>query len=370
MQTQRFQAWDINTNTLLTELPATNVSYSERLNDNGEFTASLGLVDPDDAAQTAVIMALGGNPFKFLVTTNDNTTIVYCGIAWSGKVTATSTDVSIGGKALGSYFNQVTSPKNYVASISPADLMAAVIADTQAQPAADIHVGTRRQITNQPPAIIPTYRANQHTFTGQILSDITSAIADGIGGVDFFFEHTFVNGVPRHTMVIAAPRSGQTAPNSGATINLDGAIDWEWPWDNSRTGNHVTVVGGGAGAAQPTATADTPFSVGGLGQAPRLEQVLQYNQIGSPSMLATIAKGTVAAIGKPVTTPTVTLSADHKALALGSYAIGDDVLVTAEKQPKFPQGKSEWWRIVARTVDIPATGVTTQKLTLNPPPVF
>lgn len=370
MQTQRFQAWDINTNTLLTELPATNVSYSERLNDYGEFSCTLGLVDPDDAAQTAVIMALDGNPFKFLVTTNDNATIDYVGIAWTGKLTAQSTDVTIGGKSLGSYFNQVTSPKDYLKEISPADLMAAVVADTQAQAHADIHVGTRRQIGNQPPALLPTYHADQHTFSGQILSDVTASMAEGIGGVDFYFEHAFVGGVPRHTMVICAPRAGQTGRTSGHTINLDAAIDWEWPWDNTRTGNHVVVVGAGSGSSQPTATIDTTLPVGGLGQAPRLDQVLQYNQISDKGQLALIARGEVAAIGTPVTTPTITLPVDYTPLPLGAFNVGDDVRVTAAPQPKFPLGKDELWRIVANTVTIPTAGVSTYKVTLNPPPVF
>lgn len=59
-------AWDLNTNTLLTNLPAIQPTYSVRMNDAGEFSLRLDLTDAQTAKQAAVILALKGTPFKVI----------------------------------------------------------------------------------------------------------------------------------------------------------------------------------------------------------------------------------------------------------------------------------------------------------------
>jgi hypothetical protein len=366
----RFQAWDLNTNTLLTDLSPKGASFSERVNEAGEFAFTLPLKDPQVKATSRVVLALNGNPFKVLITTRDNDIILYSGIGWRVTRTQKGAGLQVWGKALPSYFQQVVSKASYTSDATPVDLIEAVVRDIQARPGANIWLRSRRQESNPPAAMKPSYTVAQKITGAQIIADATAAVTPGSGGVDYYTEHAFVNGVPQHTMVICAPRAGRDRTTSQATINLDAASDWSWPVDASASGNHVMVVGSGAGQEPPTAEATAAFPVGGLGQMPLLEQVLQYSQINNAAQLQAIANGAVQMYGRPVATPTVTLPVDNPVLPLGSFVVGEDALVTASPSDDFPNGLNEWWRIVAYTVTVADEGVSTMTLTLNRPPVF
>jgi hypothetical protein len=367
----RLQAWDLNTNTLLTDLTATGVSYGKRIDEAGEFGMTLSLTDPMAKDSSRVVLALGGVPFKVLITANENQTILYSGIAWRVTRSQKGGALVVTGKALPSYFTQITSTGTYTTDIAPTDLLANVVRDVQTRPGANVGLQTRQQIASPPAPMKPAYTAGQRITVGQIVADLTAAVTPGSGGVDYYVEDAFnAAGVPQHTMVISAPRAGQDKGVSQKTASLDAADDWTWPVDASTSGNHIFVVGGGSGSVQPTAEASSPFPIGGLGQMPLMEQVLQYSQISNQNQLQSIANGAVQMFGRPVTTPTITLPANNKVLPLGSFTEGDDILITASVSNDFPVGLSEWWRVVAYTVDIADEGVSTFTLMLNRPPVF
>src|SRR5881409_3918840 len=126
-------AWDLNTNNLLTHLRAIQPSYSVRMNDAGEFTLKLNLTDALASQQAAIILGLKGTPFKVTFSNRDES-IQYSGIAWNTNMSSKDTELTVAGKALPSYFQQVTATKSYNTPISPAQLLADVVNDVQAQP--------------------------------------------------------------------------------------------------------------------------------------------------------------------------------------------------------------------------------------------
>jgi hypothetical protein len=367
----RVSAWDINANTLLTDVQASGLSYNVRMNDAGEFGFGVNLADPVAQQCARVLMGLGGNPFKTIITANGGQSILYSGIAWSTKMKPTSSMLQIDGKALPSYFNEKVIANSYTTSIAPGQLMAQAVTDAQAD-----GPGSNRGITPtlagfaSPPNVTPSYNKSQYTTVAQVLADQTAAITPGSGGVDYHMVDNFVNGAPSHQMIISSPRCGRDQNASGLSLDLTRALDWEWPTDAMQSGNHLIVVGSGTGGSQPVATADDTAGRGGLGQPPRMDMVLQYSQISNQAQLQTIANGAAQRFGKPVTTPTVTIPADYQACALGVFQIGDDVRVRSGPSIYFPNGLSQWWRIVAYKVEIPDQGVAKVTLTLNPPPVF
>jgi hypothetical protein len=370
VQTYRVSAWDINANTLITELEVTDATYSVRLNDAGEFQFKLSLVDPQAKSLTAVILGLGDTEFKILITANENTLILYAGIAWHTTLASASNDLVVSGKAMPSWFTQVVTTKDYITSISPVTLMQNVIADVQTQTGANLGIGTRLQVTGTPANITPTYPKTQRTTVAQIIADMTAAITPGTGGVDYYMQHAFVSGAPQHNFVIAAPRAGQSSATSNLFIDLQSAFDWTWPKDATASGNHIIVVGGGSGNIQPWAEARAPYAIGGAGQPILMEQVLQYSKVSTAPQLQAIANGSIQMYGKPVTVPTVTLPTDYAPMPLGSFQIGDDVHLYSEPSRHFPTGKDEWWRIVAYTVALNNSGISTMALTFNRPPVY
>ena len=367
--TPTITAWDLNTNTLLTNLPAMQPTYSVRMNDAGEFSLKLDLTDAQTAKQAAIILALKGIPFK-VVFSNLGDSIQYSGIAWTTDMASNSPVLSIAGKALPSYFTQVVATKSYNTSISPANLLASVVADTQNQAGANMRLTPQLNLNMPPANITPSYSASQYVTAAQIIADCTAAVTPGTGGVDYYVTDAFLNGAPVHSFNIAAPRCGRDKTMSGATLDLSQAIDWHWPTDASRSGNQAIVVGAGSGGVQPKSVKDAAQPRGGLGQPPLLQMVYQFNRIRTQPELDAQANGMLQLFGQPVTVPTVTLPVNYPALPLGSFMIGDDVLVQSPTSPWFPYGLSEWWRIVAYTVTYPDEGVPRYQLTLNRPPVF
>jgi len=364
-------AWDINVNTKLTDVQASNLHYSVRMNDAGDFGFDVDIADPVARATGQVLMALKGTPFKVLITANNDQTILYSGIAWQTDRKPAAGRFPVGGKALMSYFLDITIAKDYTTSISPGQLIANAVTDAQMiGPGANRGIIPVRIGLNPPPNITPSYGKNQYTTVAQVISDQTAAVTPGTGGVDYYMSDVFSNGVPAHQLNIISPRCGRDQTASGLSVNLMQAIDWDWPTEASGTGTQVIVVGGGTGGSQPTATAYDPLPRGGLGQMPLLQAVVQYSQVTNLGQLQTIANGTVQQIGKPIVTPSVTIPADYAPCQLGAFQIGDDVKVWSAPSIWFPNGLSEWWRIVAYDVTVPDAGVPKVTLTLNHPPVF
>jgi hypothetical protein len=368
----KVSAWDINVNTKLTDLPtASNLKFAVRMNDAGEFSYDLDLSDPIARATGQVIMGMGGIPFKTLVTANSDSTILYSGIAWQTTRQSSKSVLTIAGKALPSYFMSSVIANSYTTSIGPATLIKNVVTDAQAA-----GPGSNRGLvpvivgSGQPPNVTPSYNKSQYTTVAQVIADMTAAVTPGTGGVDYYISDAFLNGVPQHKMMIVSPRCGRVQSVNSPSVNLAQATDWTWPTEATGSGNHIIVVGGGTGGAQPVATADATEPRGGLGQMPLLQEVLQYSHITNKTQLQTIANGSIQQFGKPIATPTVTIPTNYAPCALGEFQIGDDIRLWSGPSLWFPSGLSDWWRIAAYEVTVPDVGVPTVKLTLNRPPVF
>lgn len=375
MQQFRLSAWDLNTNTLLTDFTAKERSFSVRLSDSGEASCKVPLESAGVKGPVSVLQGLDGNPFKLIIGPADNSAILYAGIMWQTDLSKKSTTLDLSGKELLSYFGNTVITRNYVTSIDPTVLLQNVVADVQAQNGANLGIGSRLQVSITPPAVVPNYKQAARTTAAQVISDIAAAVTPGTGGIDYTMEHAWVTGpsgslVPQHTLVVAAPRAGRVQDPAGAFIDLASATDFEWPTDAQAAGNDVFVIGGGSGSAQPQAHVTSSDPIGGLGQMPLLQQVYQYSQVTKTAQLTNIGQGEIRLYGRPVKTPTVELPVDYEPLPLGSFSVGDDVRVFSEPSRWHPAGLNEWWRIVAYTVDIADQGVTTMKLTLNRPPVF
>lgn len=363
-------AWDINTNAKITDVPVSGLKYNVRLNDWGEVTCGLDLVK--GGSQAGLILGLRDNPFKLCVTTNDDTLILYSGIVWVQGREASRTTMTLGGKALMSYFQNLVIPKSYTVPVYPGQLIANVLADAQAVgPGANRGIGTQIVGLTSPPMVDPDYHANQYVTVGQVIADMTAAATPGTGGVDIVMQDTFVNGKPNHTLAIMSPRCGRDQNSSGLSVNLERALDWNWPSDSGSMGNQIIVVGkSSTGGAAKVAVGNSKAPRGGGGQAPLMQQVLQYSQVGSQTILNNIAAGQAEQLGQPVTTPTIKILANYAPCALGAFSIGDDINVWSGKTAQWPDGMSEWWRIAAYSVSIPDEGVAVVELTLNRPPIF
>lgn len=362
-------AWDFNTNTLLTHLPFQVADYAVRLNDAGELSIVINLDDAQTAGPVSVIQGLGGMPFKVLFTQGNN--ILHAGFIYRTELNSGDMTMKLNGAGLTSAFLEMISFTNYTTSISPAVLLATVVANVQQNVGQNLFITPKLALSNPPANITPSYAASQYVTAAQIIADMTAAIVPGTGGVDWWLSHSMSkSGVPVHTMNINAPRAGRDKNSSGWSVDLTKALKWQWTVDAQRMGNQAIVIGAGSGGNQPKAVATAQQAYGGLGQPPLFQQVYQFNQVSQQAQLNNIASGLVSVFGKPPAAPIVTVPFNHPSLPLGGVAIGDDVLLQAPPCKWFPGGLAQWWRVVAYKATIPAEGPPLVEYTFNPPPLF
>jgi hypothetical protein len=384
----RVYAFDINTNTLICEVPAKGLTFDRILGDAGAIEFTLNLTDPDAAAQTKPLQAYFDNaPFALYVERDGQ--LVWGGWAKTNHYTHSTKELfPISGKEWLDYFTQRLvcadySPASYPTGIDPAQLISLAITDCQnpakGGPGASVGIGVRLQLPNGGsssglPAEIPTYTSQ--SFVSAVIADMTAGVTPGTGGVDVYTSVAWgpvVNGnrSPQTTVVISAPRAGRVAGQSGLIFELLNSVDFDWPNDFGTACTTLTESGGGSGLVAPTATVQAPDTpVGALGQPPRMDKVIQHSTVFDRNQLSRMAAGEVQQFSPPVATPTVTILTADRRNALGSWIPGDDARLRAPSFERFPGGLDQAWRIVRDEVTVPDEGPATVKLTFNPPPSF
>ena len=373
-ETFKVFAYDINTNTLLNELPVNNLTYDSRLGDAGSIAFDLNLRSPAVQKLVRPILDYDGSPFAVYVERNGQ-------LSWGGEVLTGNYDsrtgvLPCGGKQWLGYFDQrVTgapyTSNEYPSGIDPATLLAKAINDAQSTtlcgPGASIGISVTGGVSSLP-VMIPGYPLTQYTFVSRLIGDMLAISVPGYGGLDLVQTTQYVNGVPTNTFVISSPRAGRAAGATGLIFDLDSVIGYTWPTDAAAAGNTIIATGSGTGAAMPTAIVNAPgVPVGGLGQAPRLDKVMSFQSAQSQQQISAAANGAAQTYGKAVATPKITVLTDGN---LGTWALGDDARLRTPGNERFPSGKEQFWRIVQESVTVPDAGAATVDITFNAPPTY
>lgn len=369
-------AYDLNTNTLLAYLPVESLTFGCRLNDSGPISFELDLQSAEVRKNAAPVLQIGGNPFACYVDLNG--VIVWGGIAWTGAYTKSTGKLTVGGEEPLSWANSRVqaadySVSTYPAGYDPAQFINLIISDAQSAAksgaGASIGLQVRMILGTNPPDFVPGYPLTQRTTLNSMISDMTKTLWPTTGGIDVtVLSQWSTAGVPLNTVNVWTPRAGRTGSVTGLTVDLDSCIDYTWSTDATQMGTNFIVTGAGTGSAMPIQTRQAPgVPVGGLGNAPRLDKVINHSQIQTQSMISAMATGDAQQFGGPVATPTVTVPTFN---FLGSFIPGDDISVYTSGDDRFPNGKDEVWRIVSYDVTVPDQGLATVQLNLNQPPVF
>jgi hypothetical protein len=221
---------------------------------------------------------------------------------------------------------------------------------------------------------VPTY--TRQSFVSQVIADMTAGVTPGTGGVDLYVSAAWGpvvagNRAPQVTVNIASPRAGRVAGASGLIFELLNAVDFEWPTDFGQASTTLVESGGGSGQIAPEVTVQAPgVAVGGLGQPPRLDKVIQHSNVLDPGLLSRLAYGEAQQFTPPVVTPTVTVRTADPNTPLGTWIPGDDARLRAPGIERFPNGVDSYWRVVQHQVTVPDEGAPIVKLTFNPPPTY
>lgn len=370
-------AYDINTNTKLTELPGIGLTFGCRLNDQAGISFDLPLGRLGITPLVQPLLDYDGRPVKLYV--DRDGIIVGTYLAWTGNYAKSTGILGVGGKELGSYFAQRVqaadySETTYPAGIDPGLLIYKIFTDAQNPALAGAGASIGLQIVNSSagmPTIIPGYPLSQYTTVQQIAADMADIIAPGVGGIDVTVSSAWdpSTGIPVDTLTIWTPRAGRSAGTTGLIFDLDTAIDYTWPTDATGSGTTLIATGAGNGDAMPISISQAPgVPVGGLGQSPRLDKIVSTTA-QSQGQVALLSNGLAQQYGDPVRTPTVVVPTSG-AQPLGTWVIGDDARLYTAGDERFPDGLSQFWRIVQQDVTVPDEGVATVELTFNLPPTF
>lgn len=373
IETYRVFAYDINTNTLLCEMPYTGLTFDSRLGDSGAIAFSCNLRSPVVRNQIASVLSYNGSPTKMYVDRNGE--IVWGGLAWTTDYSKSTGVMQFGGKDFFSYLDTRVIANDYESgSYDPANLIYQAVTDVQNVSLNGPGASIGLQVLGGTSSLTPVaggYPKTQFTYVSRIISDMVKIALPGIGGLDVTITSQWdVNGNPVDTMQIWSPRAGRVAGQTGLIFDLDSCLDYRWATDVTKSGNYIYATGAGTGDNKVTAQGPVPgITIGGLGQPPRLDRVDTFKSVQSQTQLQGVINGLGQQLGRPLITPIVTVPTGG-AQPLGSWAMGDDARLYTGGDERFPQGLDQYWRIVQQSVRVPEEGPAVVDVTHNTPPVL
>ena len=384
---------DLLTGTLVAEIPLSGLTYSHRLNDVGELSASLFLPTPSDTAGRtlgAIFNDAVDEARRQIVVERDGV-VVWCGIIWAAPYDDGSQSRSVRAASDWSYFRRRFI--DYSATYTGSDQLAIARALINAAKgpaglAGDIGITVGSEVSGI---------TRDRTYTASELKPVAEAVeelASVDNGFDFGIDCAYTSGgVLQKVFNLSYPRRGRNYLNTGHVFELGrNVISFSWPSDGTRMANKVFATGqgegnetatieetgGGAtstrGAAGRTiglaidANSIRPLSAGGPGY-PLLEKQIQLSDVTVQDTANRYARAELAFCTAPIVLPEITVRGDRDP-EIGTYIAGDAcrLIIPAGMTPRFPDGLDTYYRIIAYEVSVDDNGTEEVKLTLGAEP--
>lgn len=370
--------WDINSQTLIGEIPFYGITFGSRLGDAGAISFSVNLEDPNVQSQMQSFLQYNGEPWFCFI--DRDGTLVSGNMVQTTNYQKSTGQMEFGGKDILAYWDQRVIAADYTSvqypsGVDPAALLAQVYVDSQSITLCGPGASVGAQIlggTSALTPITPGYPRAGFTIISSIANDLIQLLQPGAGTLDITSTYAYnSSGVPVINIQIWSPRAGRVAGTTGLIFDMNSCLDYTWPTDVTSSGNTVIATGNGAGTSMPQATVQAPgVPVGGLGQAPRLDLVTSFPSATSQTQISIAANGAATQFGMPLITPTITIATSDVQNPLGSWIMGDDARLFNSGDPRFQTGLDQYWRIIAADVTVPDAGLATVTLTFNTPPAF
>lgn len=367
---------DLVTNTILADLPVSNVTFSNVLNDVGTFQGTIDLADLRVQAQNAANVLLPG---RTAIWVDLDGVLVWGGILWTTSYDAKTRDLTIGGQSFWSYF---ASNRRWVWNINSSNTGAAptvtlpldqltlvqrIITTVQSVTGGSINTQVGSNTSN---SLISTLnvQGSQLLQVGQLVQQI--AQQSGGFGFDYMIDVAWggVNGTtPTNYLTLSYPRRGRVASLNSVTFDTGAqtCVGYTWPLDSSKQANVVYGIGSGTGTSSLSSYQEASNV---LAQGyPLLESNYSRTDVNDQSTLNSITASYLNANAFPVATPTVTVSINGDPV-YGAYIVGDDARIIVQSDEFFTLGLDQFWRITSSEVTVADEGLGTVKNTFSIPP--
>lgn len=364
MAEYRYLAYDLRTNQFRRELPLSNVSYSEQLNSDGEFSASLDLATTTGTgASISRDLVDATIPRRTRLIIERDGQIVWSGIIWTRRRSNGSSGiVDLAGFDLMSYFGRrrLTVTRSY-AGVDQLAVARDLITWAESQPGGDILVQTGSEtsgvlLTRDPLAYGHEYRN---------IADLINELAGAETGFDWSISTAWdPTGVPTYRLELHYPRRGRTALAADLVFFKSGnnggnLIDWELEEDGLDSALTVYGLGAGEGETmiQTVATRTALLDAG----YPLTEATISYKAVTDVSALVGLAAAEVAERSEDRRTLSITVDPDDVSVPFGTWVVGDDARIVIDDDLMFPAsgdapGYEATHRIVGQRVAVSDDG--------------
>jgi hypothetical protein len=361
MTEYRYLFADLLTNSVLAELPITNVNFTQSLNAAGTFNGDL-LLSGVDAAKMNVANAT--IPGRTAVYVDRDGILVWGGVLWNREYHSANQHLSLTAREFESYFERrrITTTQSFSA-VDQFTVAQTLMNNAQAATGGNIGVAVGTNTSGV--TITKVYYGYEYKTVYSALLDLSRAN----NGFDFNIQVAYDGGgAPAKTLVLSYPKSGTrySATNQTAPVfefPAGNIVEYFYPEDASIAANTIYANGPGynEGKLNATGTDSTKVAAGW----PLLEDSVNYSDITDATLLQGLATAQVNAVSYPPTTMQVIAPA-YVNPVLGTYVVGDDVRVRITDD-RFPTGLDATYRIVALSLAAGETGPERVTLTLALP---
>lgn len=360
--TYRYLFVDLQTNTIIAELPLTGVAFTQQLNQAGNFQGHIllsGINADKYNVQDSTI------PGKCGLYVDRNGILVWGGVIWGRAYNSTSQQLSITAQEWISYFaHRVVNQTVDFNNIDQLVIAKTLIEDAQAQTYGDIGVGYNSEGQTTSGVLVDRVYYNYE------LKNIFEAIQDlsrQSDGFDFHIdiEYDGITGLPSKYFNTYYPRSGTAYTFGGSSIPVfslpaGNIVEYEYPEDGSLVSNTLYALGAGSNEGKLISEAQdgTRFAEGWA----ILEKAVNYSDITDQTVLDNLATAQVTAVSYPPVVLKIVVPA-YVDPVFGTYEVGDDcrVIIT---DSRFPNTLDEIYRIVGLSVQPGEDGPERVTLTL------
>ena len=348
-------------NSIISELPFTNVNFTQQLNSIGTFQGNVLLSGINSDALNAYN---GTIPAKTILWVIWNGVPVWSGVIWHREYDSESQILSITAQEMMSLYQRrrIATTKDYTTvPKDPCYIARNLIQYSEARTHGK--TGMTYDTTLYGSTVSRTYNGYEYKSVYQAIKDLAQNYFDFKVYPDnpIFHSNKLVNifqmGVPLGTVYSA------TDP-TGLVFSLPGNIvKYTFPEDGLAAANTLYGLGYGANNTKIVSTYIDSSKIGSSGDWPLLEDSVNYIDINNTTLLSQVTLGQGNAVSYPPTTLQVVLPtyADPK---FGLYQIGDEARIYIQDD-YFPSGLNLIMRIVAIDVSPGENGPDRVTVTLT-----
>lgn len=307
MASYRYLVTDLLTTTIIAELPLTNVTWGQALNEAGQFSGEMLLSD------SRIVSYLGTGatnpieactvPGKTGLYVERNGQLIWGGIIWSREYDSGSQKLRLGGKEFDSYFGKrcITSDEVFDEGTDQFTVVKRLVDVVQSVPRGNIGINTSLVGTcGQGLADILPILEYEHRNLLDVIVDLSKQGPPF--GFDFHVDVAYdIFGNPTQNLRLFYPHKSSNYDPESATypmLEFPGtALSYAFPEDGSSIANIVYAFGPGTNEGQYISIA-----YGNNDGFPVLEDVITYSQIPDPRIVDRLAQSEARVRVVPVTT--------------------------------------------------------------------